>query len=323
MNTTRWPVAAGGAALIGVVAWVGVGAIGQQIWRAAWVVPLAVCLHAVQLGLSAQAWRIVTGPSKPEFKTWWLVRWVREAVNSMLPVAQLGGNLVAIRMLAQAGVPLAQGSAGVVLDVAMEAASLAAFTMAGIGMLASIGVGQAWLPWLAAGAAGAAALGLGVAGLLLAQRLGAMRLVEAGFDRLARVLPGGKVGGLSGLHSEFARLLRHRPALWRGGSLHLLAWAIGCGETWLALAAMGQAPSWQAVLVIESLGMAIRNAGFMVPGALGVQEGGFVLVGGLFGIPADTAIALSMVKRARELAVGVPGLLAWQWSELRRPGTPA
>lgn len=316
MNTTRWLIAAGGAALIAVVAWVGIGAIGQQIWRAAWVVPLAVGIHAVQLGLSAQAWRIVTGAARPGFTAWWLVRWVREAVNSMLPVAQLGGNLAAIRMLARAGVPLAQGSAGVALDVGMEAASLVAFTLAGLGVLASTSAGHAWLPWLAAGAA---ALGTGTAGLLLARRLGALRLVEAGFDRLARVLP----GRLAGLRREFVRLLRHRGALWRGGLLHLLAWVLGCGETWLALAAMGRAPSWQAVLVIESLGMAARNAGFMVPGALGVQEGGFVLVGGLFGIPADTAIALSMVKRARELAVGVPGLLAWQWSELRRPGTPA
>ena len=316
MSTTRWLIAAGGAALIAVAAWVGVGAIGQQIWRAAWVVPLAVGIHAVQLGLSAQAWRIVTGAAKPDFPTWWLVRWVREAVNSMLPVAQLGGNLVGIRMLAQAGVPLAQGSAGVALDVGMEAVSLAAFTLAGLGVLASTGAGHDWLPWLAAGAA---ALGLGVAGLLVARRLGAVRLVEAGLERLAGLLS----GKLGGLHGEFMRLLRDRPALLRTGLLHLLAWFLGCGETWLALAAMGQAPSWQAVLVIESLGMAARNAGFMVPGALGVQEGGFVLVGGLFGIPADSAIALSMVKRARELAVGVPGLLAWQWSELRRPGTPA
>jgi hypothetical protein len=49
-----------------------------------------------------------------------------------------------------------------------------------------------------------------------------------------------------------------------------------------------------------------------------VQEAGFILVSGLFGISPDTAIALSMVKRARELLVGLPGLVAWQWSEGRR-----
>jgi uncharacterized membrane protein YbhN (UPF0104 family) len=64
--------------------------------------------------------------------------------------------------------------------------------------------------------------------------------------------------------------------------------------------------------------MAARSAGFVVPGALGVQEGGFILVCGLFGIEADTAIALSMVKRLRELAIGLPGLVSWQVSEGKR-----
>ena len=123
---------------------------------------------------------------------------------------------------------------------------------------------------------------------------------------------------MRGRTGELERLRRDRAARWRTGLLHLLAWVLGCGETGLALAAMGQAASWQAVFVIESLGMAARSAAFAVPGALGVQEGGFILVAGLYGVFPDTAIALSMVKRARELLVGVPGLLAWQWSELRR-----
>jgi len=63
---------------------------------------------------------------------------------------------------------------------------------------------------------------------------------------------------------------------------------------------------------------AARSAGFVVPGALGVQEAGFIVVCDLFGIPPDAAIALSMLKRARELVVGVPGLIAWQWSEGKR-----
>jgi hypothetical protein len=38
----------------------------------------------------------------------------------------------------------------------------------------------------------------------------------------------------------------------------------------------------------------------------------------LFGIAPDTGIALSMVKRARELAVGLSGLVVWQWAEGKR-----
>jgi uncharacterized membrane protein YbhN (UPF0104 family) len=104
-------------------------------------------------------------------------------------------------------------------------------------------------------------------------------------------------------------------ALAQASAIHVLAWALGTFEVWLALTAMGVHVGLAEALVIESLGMAARSAGFVVPGALGVQEAGFILVCGLFQIHPDTAIALSMVKRVRELAVGLPGLIAWQWSE--------
>jgi hypothetical protein len=54
-----------------------------------------------------------------------------------------------------------------------------------------------------------------------------------------------------------------------------------------------------------------------VPGALGVQEGGNILVCGLVGIGPQAAIELSLLKRIREVALGVPGLLAWQIFEGR------
>jgi hypothetical protein len=43
-----------------------------------------------------------------------------------------------------------------------------------------------------------------------------------------------------------------------------------------------------------------------------------VLFGALLGVPADLALAVSLTKRVRELALGLPGLAAWQWVEGRR-----
>ena len=51
---------------------------------------------------------------------------------------------------------------------------------------------------------------------------------------------------------------------------------------------------------------------FFVPGALGIQEGGYVVVGRLLGIPAEMGLALALIRRVRELAFGIPGLIAWQ-----------
>ena len=56
----------------------------------------------------------------------------------------------------------------------------------------------------------------------------------------------------------------------------------------------------------------------MVPSGLGVQEGAYALLGPLFGLPADAALALSLLKRARDLAIGIPLLLGWQVIESRR-----
>jgi len=117
------------------------------------------------------------------------------------------------------------------------------------------------------------------------------------------------------MRAELARLQRRRLALAQAGGLHLMSWLIGVGETWLALAAVGAPVGLAPALVIESLGMAARSAGFIVPGALGVQEGGFLLVGSLFGVPAEAAVALSVLKRGREILAGLPALAAWQWAE--------
>ena len=59
----------------------------------------------------------------------------------------------------------------------------------------------------------------------------------------------------------------------------------------------------------------IRSAAFLVPGALGVQEGGYVIVGGWLGISPADCMALALIRRMRELAFGVPGVISWQWLE--------
>ena len=67
-----------------------------------------------------------------------------------------------------------------------------------------------------------------------------------------------------------------------------------------------------AVLAIESLLYAIRTAAFVVPQAVGVQEGAYILLGAGFGLDPDMALALSLLKRGRDLAIGLPAIAIWQ-----------
>jgi hypothetical protein len=64
-------------------------------------------------------------------------------------------------------------------------------------------------------------------------------------------------------------------------------------------------------VILESLGQTMRSVGFMLPGGLGAQEGGIVAGGLMLSIGPDLALAIALLKRARELAYGVPGLVAW------------
>jgi uncharacterized membrane protein YbhN (UPF0104 family) len=156
---------------------------------------------------------------------------------------------------------------------------------------------------------GVALTGLGIAGFVAAQRLGLLRLVEALLERLARRWPVMAAWSMEGLHADLMRRQADHAAILRALALQSLGWALGSVEIWLALWALGHAVSARDSFVIESLAMAARSAGFAVPGAVGVQEGGFVLVCGLFGVPADAALALSVLRRLREVLVGVPGLV--------------
>ena len=308
-------IVVGGAAVIALVAWFGVQSIGAEVAQAGWVIPFTTALLFVQLWLSAAAWRIAVGLERPRLGRYFRIRWIREAVNSLLPVAQLGGNLVGIRMLVQRGVPGALAGAGTTLDLTIEAVTQFLFTMAGFAVLATTGAGASAAPWVTWAMA---TMGLGLLGFVLAQRVGLLRIVEWLAERVARVFPALTAETVRGLHAELMRLHQDRTALAKATLLHLLAWVLGTAETWVTLRAMGHPAPLAEAFVVESLGMAARSAGFAVPGALGVQEAGFIVVCDLYGIAPDTAIALSMVKRARELLVGIPGLILWQWSEGKR-----
>jgi uncharacterized membrane protein YbhN (UPF0104 family) len=86
----------------------------------------------------------------------------------------------------------------------------------------------------------------------------------------------------------------------------------------MALAMIGEPIAFWRIVALESLIFALRGAAFVIPGAIGVQEAGYVLLGPLIGLPPETAVALSLIKRARDVTLGLPALLVWQVLDLRR-----
>ena len=119
------------------------------------------------------------------------------------------------------------------------------------------------------------------------------------------------------LQAELGRLYDPR-LLVLASMVHLSGWfATGVG-TWIALHLLGASAGLLPVLALEALLDALVAAAFVVPGAAGVQEAGYVGIGAWFGVPPDLALGASLLRRAKDLVWGLPILAAWQWRELRR-----
>jgi putative membrane protein len=307
--------ALGGLVLVGLIVWFGGLEIGAEVWQAGWAIPSNIVIHLVQLFSAACAWRLLVGERQYGPFVFFRFRLVREGVNSLLPVAQIGGALVAIRLMVAAGISGALAGAGTTLDLIVEVAMQLVFTLAGLALLGAGGSDPDWAPAVEGGVALVAIL---MVAFVTAQRAGLMRWIEGLFIRLQKHFPSLSLETLRGLHRELIRLQEERWALAGAAAFHFASWAGGMFEMYVWLFALGHEVTLRQAFVIESLGMAARSVGFAIPGALGVQEGAFILVCGLFGIAPDLALALSMLKRLREIIVGAAGLLTWQWSELSR-----
>jgi putative membrane protein len=284
----------------------GVLAFGDQTLGVLWLVAPFTVLNLFQLFLSAQAWKPLLPPG-PSLSWLYRLRILREGIDSMLPVAQVGGEAVAAHMLSQRGLTLAAAGASVVVDVTLEFLTQLIFLLLGIVALALISPTGTWQTWAGAALLTAAALG----GMVAAQRFGILLIMEALARRIAALWPA--IGDLRGLDAAAAAVYRRPGALLHGGVLHLLGWLLGCVEAWGVLWALGLHVSPTEALIVEALGMAARSAGFAIPGALVVQETGFALAAVSVGLPDTAGLCLSLIKRAREVVVGVIGLALWWW----------
>jgi putative membrane protein len=289
--------------------WADILAVGQGVVRALWSLPFLIAVHLVQLLLSAAAWRSLFSGRCPGLATYFRLRLIREGIDSLFPVAQIGGEVIGARILSKHDIDVARAGASVIVDVSLEVLAQALFLLAGLGMLAILAGGDRATEWFGSLALAIIAAG----GFLLAQRFGLLRLLEMLADKIAGQFP--DLGGrsLTGLHAAAQAFYRRRAALVRATLLHFVSWSLGTIETWIVLYALGVPASLPQALVVESLGMAARTAGFAVPGALAVQEGGFALAALSVGLPDSAGLALSLVKRAREVLVGIVGVTLGWW----------
>jgi len=295
------------AAIGALVAHFGADAVLTSLLAIGWGGLAAICLiHLVLIAVMGIAWRVLV-PHTPNWAFIW-GRLIRDAGSEVLPLSQMGGLVLGAHALTMAGVPGLVATASTIVDLTLEFFAKLAYTALGLLLLFHLRPASA--------AALPVTTGIAAAGLIAIAFVVVQRHGFDLFDRFARTFGRGwadrTAAGAVSVHIELGHIHRRRARICGGFFLHLACWVAGALEVWVALRLAGRPLDFAVVLVIESLLYAIRTVAFAIPNAVGVQEGAYILVGGAFGLTPEMGLALSLLKRARDLVIGLPALGAWQ-----------
>jgi putative membrane protein len=263
--------------------------------------------------LLGAAWNAIMPPLSRSLPRLVWGRMVRDAAANCLPFSPVGGFLLGTRAVSLAGVATSVAAASTIVDVTMELLAQALFAALGLAILFNRRPDADFVAPLIVGLAATFAVIL----VFLRVQRGSAPI----FARLSRQLGGRWFGsaeaGVAMLQVELALMHRRPGHLVLCSVLHFLGWIGTACEGWLALRLVGAHVDFPGAIAIEALLRAVLAAAFVVPGNAGVQEAAYVGFGAIFGVPSELAIAASLIRRARDLAVGLPILLAWQALEAR------
>jgi len=265
------------------------------------------------------AWRVVTLRAA-DHPLWVFVwgRMVRDASANLLPFSQLGGFVFGARAVTLHGVGWPTAAASTVVDVTAEFLAQLAFAAIGVVILLVRAPGADVTVPAEAGLAVAAVL---AALFVLVQRRGAGG-VGSIFAKLGHRIAGrwmtAMQEGMQTVRAQLSESYKQPGRLALGWALHLAGW-LGTGVAgWIAYRLVGAPIDLAGAIAVEALLAAVAAVAFLVPVNAGVQEAGYAGLGAIFGVAPEVSLSVSLIRRARDLVVGLPILLIWQFVELRR-----
>lgn len=302
------------ASFLALLFYVGAGAVLQAAGVLGFSgLAIVVALHIPLIALLGTAWWLVgRRASAVPASAYVAARWIRDAVGEALPLTQLGGFAAGILALRMSGVAAAEAVTGQFVDLISEFLTKAPYAVVGLFALAQIAQTERILrPVLVITAA--------ILGGAIIAWTARRRLWRAAAPAIARL-----AGMSAGTTQEQIRdsLKRNFAARYAVPciSLHFVCWLAGAFETWVVFRLMGKPVGPLTALAIDSLVNTLRTGGFWVPASLGVQEGSYLIVCSILGIGSAEALALSIIRRARDIAIAMTSV-AWTrfWRMSRGP----
>ncbi|MDX9689815.1 MAG: flippase-like domain-containing protein [Alphaproteobacteria bacterium] len=299
----------------GVIAWSGYDQVLEALEKAGLGIIWTSLFHIVPMIACVLGWQALMPAHARASKAFFLyVLWIRASINNLMPVARIGGEIVSVRLMMKYGIHKSPAIASTVVEITTSIMAQFVFVLLGILLFATHVTNQnlmAKLMWGLVISAPAIAL------MFWVQRVGFFSLFDKLFHILFREKWARFAGGAARLDKAVRVMYRRRDKAIYCFVMQFFSWALCSVEIWLALKFLGHPMSLAECMMIEALIQATGSAAFIVPGALGVQEAGFLLFGSMLGLTPEIAAALAVIRRCRDLILYVPGLIFWQFQEGR------
>jgi len=271
----------------------------------------SVIMYAVE----AYGWKVTLGPSAKDIPFWrvFAIRTAGEVVNMTTPTAYIGGEPLKAYLLKKHNVPMVEGLASVVIAKTTMTIAEVLFILLGIALgVWLLGGNDSSGQTVAAAVLSVGLLAFGTAAFVFVQRRGLFTWV---LEFLRKV--GLKISYLEAREEKLRSLDRtildfyshNRPAFYASTGLFFLGWMGEALEVYVIISYLGGAAMALSAISIGALSVFIKGGTFFIPGSLGAQDGGNLLLLRAFGYSDVAGITFALLRRFRELVWIGLGLL--------------
>lgn len=303
------------ALLTALIAYFGFSSVLQALVSSRWGTALVIIARALALTAAGIGWWFLLTPLHRGPYIFAGLRFIREAINTLFPFGGVGGDIIGARLLTQFGIATNMAIASVLIDIFIQVVCLLIFVAAGIGIVLDL----AGTHRLSTMTFVMLAIALpAVSGFFLALNFGAFEPLVRRLVAFGERHDWAAFNHVADLGDRLQQIWRNHRGLSASFLIHVTAVFFGAIEVWIALGFMDHPVSAAQAVAIESLGQGSRAIAFVLPGGLGVQDGALIAACAIFGIPADAALAMALIKRVPDLVLGVPALVGWQALEGKR-----
>lgn len=284
---------------------------GQIYEAAAQLGPVALLVllipSVIMYVVEAYGWKVTLGPSAKDIPFWRVlaIRTAGEVVNMTTPTAYVGGEPLKAYLLKKQNVPMVEGLASVIIAKTTMTIAEVLFILLGIALgVWLLGGNDSSGQTVAAALLGVGLLASGTAAFVFVQRQGLFTWLLRSLRKI-----GLKIAYLEAREEQLRSLDRtilafyrdNRPAFYSSTGLFFLGWMAEALEVYVIIYYLGGPAMALSAISIGALSVFIKGGTFFIPGSLGAQDGGNMLLLSAFGYSDVTGITFALLRRFREL----------------------